>query len=184
MFPMRGIQLALAVSLALAACSGGQDTPTAQKFYGPAVYKGPAMAEVLADLVVLDKSDRRLTLYSKGRKLGDFPVALGFAPGGAKGKSGDGRTPEGLYTIDRRNPASSFYLSIGISYPNAADVARAEAEGVDPGGDIFIHGQPNGSAPGQRLAYDWTNGCIAVSDAEITEIWSRVPTGTPIAIQP
>ena len=179
---MRGIHLALAALLALGACAEGQQT-SGDRYYGRGVYKGPEMASTLADLIVLDKSDRRLTLYSKGNKLGEYEVALGFAPDGHKQVQGDGRTPEGLYTIDRRNASSSFHLSLGISYPNSRDMAKAAAVGANPGGDIFIHGQPNGSSVGALLSYDWTEGCIAVSDAEIREIWSRVPTGTPIKIQ-
>jgi murein L,D-transpeptidase YafK len=94
--------------------------------------------------------------------------------------SGDGRTPEGRYYIDRRNPRSDFYLSLGVSYPNVVDIARARAMGVRPGGDIFIHGGPRRAA--DRRKKDWTAGCIAVSDKEIEEIWSMVPTGIPITI--
>ena len=136
----------------------------------------------LADLVVVDKSDRRLTLYARGKAIGRYRVALGDVPEGHKTAAGDERTPEGLYAIDRRNPRSDFYLSIGISYPNASDMVRAAAAGADPGGDIFIHGQPNGYAG--QLSHDWTDGCIAVSNREIHEIWTRVPTGTPVAIRP
>jgi hypothetical protein len=102
-------------------------------------------------------------------------------PDGHKERSGDGRTPEGVYWIDRRNPRSEYFLSLGVSYPNAADVARARAMGVDPGGDIFIHGEPIRGA-WHRGKNDWTAGCIAVSNAEIEEIWAMVPTGTQVTI--
>ena len=105
---------------------------------------------------------------------------LGFAPVGHKTRSGDGRTPEGRYVIDRRNARSDYYLSLGVSYPNPVDVARARAMGTDPGGNIFIHGGPRRAA--ERRKQDWTAGCIAVTDAEIEEIWSLVPTGIPISI--
>ena len=105
---------------------------------------------------------------------------LGFQPQGHKAQSGDGRTPEGRYYIDRRNPRSDFFLSLGVSYPNAIDLARARANGVRPGGDIFIHGGPTRTA--DRRKKDWTAGCIAVSDEEMEEIWSMVPTGIPITI--
>ena len=105
---------------------------------------------------------------------------LGFTPDGHKTRSGDGRTPEGRYWINRRNPRSEFYLSLGISYPNAQDIVRAKAMGVSPGGDIFIHGGPN--ARSTKRKGDWTAGCIAVTDAEMEEIWSLVPTGVPITI--
>lgn len=133
-----------------------------------------------ADAVVVSKSKRTLVLQSGGSVLRSYRIHLGFAPEGTKVASGDGRTPEGQYFIDRRNPRSDFYLSLGISYPNAQDTARAEALGLRPGGDIFIHGGPR--RPEDRRKADWTAGCIAVSDAEMEEIWSLVPTGTPIAI--
>jgi murein L,D-transpeptidase YafK len=107
-------------------------------------------------------------------------VHLGFAPEGHKTRSGDGRTPEGRYVIDRRNARSDFHLSLGISYPNALDRARARSMGVDPGTNIFIHGGPRRAE--DRRKPDWTAGCIAVSDREIEEIWSMVPTGIPITI--
>lgn len=133
-----------------------------------------------ADAVVVSKSKRTLVLQSGGTVLRSYKIHLGFEPEGTKVASGDGRTPEGQYYIDRRNPRSDFYLSLGISYPNAQDTARAAALGLRPGGDIFIHGGPRRSE--DRRKADWTAGCIAVSDDEMEEIWSLVPTGTPIAI--
>ncbi|PZQ52563.1 MAG: hypothetical protein DI556_02630 [Rhodovulum sulfidophilum] len=133
-----------------------------------------------ATQLVVSKRNRVLALMNGEQTLKKYRINLGFAPSGHKERSGDGRTPEGTYVIDRRNPLSEFYLSLGISYPNAIDVARARALGVEPGGDIFIHGGPTRSA--DRGRKDWTAGCIAVSDGEIEEIWSLVPTGIPIVI--
>jgi len=110
-----------------------------------------------------------------------YAIDLGFQPRGAKRVEGDGKTPEGSYVIDRRNPKSRYHLSLGISYPNAADIARARALGRSPGGDIFIHG--SGGRPDGRGA-DWTYGCIAVSDRDMAEIYSMVRVGTRIDINP
>lgn len=133
-----------------------------------------------ADKVLVDKSDRLLYLLRDGRVWKSYPIGLGFTPRGHKRQQGDGRTPEGDYVLDWRNPQSSFYLSIHISYPNDRDRARAHSRGVSPGGDIFIHGRHN---PSTRKS-DWTWGCIAVTDAAMDEIWAAVPNGTPITIRP
>jgi murein L,D-transpeptidase YafK len=143
-----------------------------------------------ADLVEVFKAERRLELRREGRVLKTYRVALGFAPERHKEREGDGRTPEGAYVIDARNPKSSFHLSLRVSYPDARDKAHAVSLGVPPGGDIYIHGQPNGSRKflGKWLvghpAKDWTTGCVAVTDAEIREIWSLVPTGARVVIHP
>lgn len=139
-----------------------------------------------ADLVRVDKSARLLQLMRNGTVIASYPVALGDAPEGHKMQEGDERTPEGRYVIDWRNPNSSYFLSLHISYPNAQDRARARAAGVSPGGDIMIHGQPNGfDASGSGLQkFDWTNGCIAVTNAQMEQIWDAVPDGTPIEITP
>ena len=134
-----------------------------------------------ADEVLVDKSERQLTLLREGAVIATFPVALGFAPEGHKSEQGDGRTPEGRYVLDWRNPQSRFHLSIHISYPNAADAAQAAARGVSPGGDIFIHGTPWLAGMAGR---DWTLGCIAVSNADMDAIWAAVPDGMPIVIRP
>ena len=137
-----------------------------------------------ADFIRIEKAARRLTLLRDGTPIAVYRVALGFAPVGDKRAEGDGRTPEGRYRIDRRNDRSAFHLSLGLNYPRADQRAAARAEGRNPGGDIFIHGQPN-SMPGRlTLPGDWTAGCIALSDAEIREIWSRVPIGTPVEVLP
>jgi murein L,D-transpeptidase YafK len=133
-----------------------------------------------ANHIVVSKTNRVMALMSGAETLKRYKVHLGFRPEGHKVQSGDGRTPEGRYYIDRRNARSDFYLSLGISYPNAVDLARSSSLGVRPGGDIFIHGGPRRSE--DRRKKDWTAGCIAVSDREIEEVWSMVPTGIPITI--
>jgi murein L,D-transpeptidase YafK len=143
-------------------------------------------AQPHAERVVVLKKDRTLILYSNGKELKRYKVALGGHPVGPKQQQGDSRTPEGTYTLDSRNANSRFYKSIHISYPNAADRERARKAGVNPGGDIFVHGLPNGFGAigvAHRLK-DWTDGCIAVTDSEIDEIWKLVPNGTVIEIKP
>ena len=138
-------------------------------------YDGPAVTRLQ-----MFKSDRNLFLFNNTSVLKAYRIDLGFAPEGPKQFEGDGKTPEGTYTVDRRNPDSLFHLSIGISYPNEADIAYAAAQGREPGGDIFIHGGPR---PGiDAIKPDWTAGCIAVSDREIEDIYAMVRDGTPIDI--
>ena len=141
---------------------------------------------VSADSLVVEKRLRRLTLWSGGFPARTYDIALGLNPTGAKHKAKDFRTPEGLYHIEARNPNSMFHRALRVSYPNADDVARARAMGVPTGGDIMVHGLPNGQgAVGMyHRAYDWTNGCVAVTDEEIDELWETVPVGTPIRILP
>lgn len=136
------------------------------------------------ELVQVDKSARTLTLFADGRAVKTYSgIQLGGAPQGHKHFEGDERTPEGLYSIDARNPQSAYHLSLRISYPNARDRAYAKAHRRSPGGDIFIHGQPN-TLPGGRLPGDWTDGCIALSNAEMDELWQGIPDGTPVEIIP
>ncbi|GGD36909.1 L,D-transpeptidase family protein [Sinisalibacter lacisalsi] len=134
--------------------------------------------------IVVEKSARRLTVFREGEAVRRHRIALGFAPEGDKAREGDGKTPEGLFRIDRRNPGSAFHLSLGIDYPRPEDVARARAGGYSPGGDIFIHGQPNRLKGIVTIPYDWTAGCIAVSDATMEELWRIAPTGTLVEIRP
>ena len=123
-------------------------------------------------------------LWSNGEVLKSYAVDLGFAPDGHKQFEGDGRTPEGQYWIDRRNPQSEFYLSLGISYPNARDVAFARKHGLDPGGDIFIHGEgPERLFGPPRREADWTAGCIAVKNDEMVDIYRMIRLGTPITLR-
>ncbi|MEP3420404.1 MAG: L,D-transpeptidase family protein [Erythrobacter sp.] len=138
---------------------------------------------LVADYLVIDKSERLLIAYQGGRPIRAYRgLQFGDAPAGHKRFQGDERTPEGVYTIDTRNPRSSFHLSLRISYPNRQDRAFAEHYGRSPGGDIFIHGQPTGR-PG-RMRGDWTDGCVALTNAQIEELWQIVPDGTPIEIRP
>jgi murein L,D-transpeptidase YafK len=136
--------------------------------------------------VVVNKGRRELLLIAGQSVLRSYRIALGFDPVGHKLQEGDGRTPEGRYIIDWRNPGSAYHLSLRISYPNEADRQRAAQQGVDPGGEIMIHGLPNGvdSAERGHPERDWTRGCIAVSDVEIEEIWNLVEDGTAVEINP
>ncbi|MGL5838900.1 MAG: L,D-transpeptidase family protein [Sphingorhabdus sp.] len=137
-----------------------------------------------ADRIVVDKSDRTLILYKEGREIHRYTgIRFGDRPKGHKRFEGDEKTPEGDYKIDGRNPASRYHLSLRISYPNAADRAYAHAKGKSPGGDIFIHGQPNGW-PAGAIPMDWTDGCIALSNDEIELLWKQVVDGTLITIRP
>ena len=145
-----------------------------------------ALPEAQADTVEVFKAARRLELRREGRVLKSCRVALGFAPERHKEREGDGRTPEGTDLIDARNPRSAFHHSLRVSYPDERDRARAAALGVPPGGDIYIHGQPNGPRKwfSGHPEKDWTTGCIAVTDAQMREIWSRVPMGARVVIHP
>lgn len=143
-------------------------------------------APLSADSIVVDKSEHRLSLFRRGTLVKSYLVALGQRPVGDKLRVGDMRTPEGLFHIAARNPQSRYHLALRISYPDAAHRARAQALGVSPGGDIMIHGLPDRYAavgPAHR-EFDWTEGCIAVTNEEIEEIWAAVPVGTPIQIKP
>ncbi len=141
---------------------------------------------VHADRVIVLKKDRTLQLLHEGKVFKTYQVALGGAPVGPKMQQGDHKTPEGLYVLDYRNAHSHFYKAIHISYPNAQDRGTARRQGVSPGGDVFVHGLPNGYGwvgASHRLK-DWTDGCIAVTNTEIDEIWTAVPDGTTIEIRP
>jgi murein L,D-transpeptidase YafK len=145
-----------------------------------------AAEPVRADRVIIEKSSRTLMLLRDGEPVRTYRVALGSAPKGHKRFEGDQRTPEGEYKIDFRNANSGFYRALRISYPNEADRMRALEAGLEPGGQIMIHGLKNGQAwlGARHLADDWTDGCIAVTNAEIDEIWSLVDLGTPVEIRP
>jgi murein L,D-transpeptidase YafK len=158
--------LILATALALAGC--------ASKFR---TYNGPEVTRI-----VVMKADRRMYLMHHDTVLRSFKIDLGFAPDGHKQFEGDGRTPEGRYYIDRRNPNSDFHLSLGISYPNERDREIASSMGKLPGGDIFIHGGPRKGI--DRRGPDWTAGCIAVTNREMEDIYAMVREGTPIDIFP
>jgi murein L,D-transpeptidase YafK len=146
----------------------------------------PAAYARFVDRVVIEKSSRTMMLLAGNEVYRTYFVALGGDPEGHKVREGDQRTPEGVYSIIARNPRSQFYKGLLISYPNAADLARAQALGVDPGGQIMIHGLRNGLEwMGERhRRQDWTEGCIAVTNYEIEEIWQLVDIGTPVEIRP
>ena len=139
-----------------------------------------------ADKVLVEKKERRLTLLSKGEVIKTYKIALGRNPVGAKERQGDNKTPEGTYIIDSRNRNSGYHLSLHISYPNEKDIKRARELGVSPGGDIMIHGLKNGFSwvGASHTGDDWTNGCIAVTDQEMEEIYKFVPNGTIVEIRP
>ena len=136
--------------------------------------------------LVVYKQQRKLVLLSHGRVVRTYKIALGGQPVGAKTRQGDHKTPEGSYVLDARNPHSQFYKSFHISYPNAKDTAAARKAGVPPGGEIMLHGLPKEYAwvGKAQVLHDWTDGCIAVSDGEMDEIWALVKVGTPIEIKP
>ena len=168
---MRIFAILIGLMLALGAC-------TSSKFQ---FYSGPEVTGIL-----VYKGERKMYLMHGNQALKVYDVGLGFTPEGHKEREGDGRTPEGAYMIDRRNPNSQFHLSLGISYPNSKDIAEAKALGEEPGGDIFIHGQPNLFADrrkAKKRGEDWTAGCIAVRNNEIEEIYAMVRTGTIITLR-
>lgn len=138
--------------------------------------------------ILVEKEARKLYLRHDTTNIKEYDIALGSNPIGHKEKEGDGKTPEGKYTISARNHKSAYHLALRVSYPNNADIMNAKAGNYSPGGDIMIHGYPN-YAPNALFNfihknYDWTAGCIAVTDSEIEEIWKLVPNGTPIEIKP
>ncbi|MEQ9692818.1 L,D-transpeptidase family protein [Shimia sp. SDUM112013] len=159
------IAVALLLVIGLTACSSKFKT-----------YNGPEVTRVL-----IYKENRTMYLMHHDSVLKKYDVGLGFAPVGHKKVEGDGKTPEGNYFIDRRNPNSEFHLSIGISYPNSADRAYAHSLGKSPGGDIFIHGRPKKYQNGKR---DWTAGCVAVTDKEMEDVYAMVRNGTLVSIYP
>ena len=155
----------------LASCGGGDSLQPSKTYQGPPITQ-----------IVVKKADRKMYLVSGKEVVKSYKIDLGNQPFGHKQFEGDGRTPEGLYFIDRFNPRSRYHLSVGISYPSAQDVANAAARGQRPGGDIFIHGLgPEGRALNRP---DWTAGCIAVTDAEVEDVYAMVRDGTPILITP
>lgn len=139
-----------------------------------------------ADEVVVEKSKRKMYLIKNGSVYREYPISLGYRPIGHKGKEGDKRTPEGRYVIDYRNPESRFYLSLHINYPSEIDLQSASDNNVSPGGEIFIHGQPNNKKthPSKFRGRDWTDGCIAINNQDIKQFWTLVKDGTPIQIRP
>jgi murein L,D-transpeptidase YafK len=170
------VALGLAAALVVLAVTPGEPVRAQIPHFKPAK----------ADLVIVRKAARSLELLEAGRVIASYRIALGRAPDGPKRQEGDGRTPEGVYTLDWRNANSNFHRSLHISYPRAWDDLRALRWGVSPGGEIMVHGLPNGvSAARVGHPYvDWTDGCIALTNEEIDEIWARVDDGTTIIIYP
>ena len=179
--------LPLIAGLVLSAAPSASDsTRAAPRESSSRPSAGRASAAVVADSVVVEKGAHRLTLFHGGQPVRTYLVALGRNPVGPKERRGDGRTPEGLFFIDGRNARSSYHLALHVSYPDSAALARARALGTSPGGDIMIHGLPNGQGEvgAAHREEDWTEGCVAVTDEEIEEIWRAVPLRTPIRIKP
>jgi murein L,D-transpeptidase YafK len=150
------------------------------------LFSGPLSGVILVDRIIVYKNKRILILFYEGRPIRFYRVALGRHPVGPKKQEGDMRTPEGEYIIDFKNPNSIYYKALHISYPNEEDVRRAKKLNVSPGGGIEIHGlkQEVALMGPTHSFYDWTRGCIALSDEEMDEIWKLVPVGTPIEIRP
>lgn len=146
---------------------------------------GCEVEEPRIDRIVVDKSERMLWAYEAGRAVRGFPVALGTDPVGDKERQGDGRTPEGVYPVVLHKPDSSFHRALRLGYPTPEQVEAAEEAGIDPGGDIMIHGLPNGQGfiGKAHLAADWTAGCIAVTNDEIEWLYAFVADGTPVEIR-
>ena len=144
----------------------------------------PLPRGITADRLVIDKSERTLTLWWHGVPLKIYRVALGGDPVGAKQKQGDERTPEGTYSVAERHAESEFHRALHLSYPNAADRAQARVDRVNPGGNIEIHGLKPGYewVGSAHTLFDWTNGCIAITNTEIEELWRAAPIGTPVEI--
>ena len=159
----------------LSACGGGDSLPALRPPVVPP-YTGPEITEVQ-----VFKGRRELYALHGREIVRMFPIALGGQPIGPKEFEGDYKTPEGGYRINRRNARSAYHLSLGISYPNDEDIARAKAAGKKPGGDIFIHGR---AGKDRGLGRDWTAGCIAVTDDEIEDLWAMIKDGTPVHIFP
>lgn len=166
--------LALCISWLFSA-AGTAETPS-----------GNPSKPTIADSVLVVKSERRLYLLADGEAFADYPATFGADPAGHKQREGDERTPEGHYLLDWKNAHSAFYKSIHVDYPNRQDTAAAAARGEDPGGLIMIHGQRNGYgwlSPLTRF-FNWTDGCIALNDTDMEEVWLSIRENTPIEIRP
>jgi murein L,D-transpeptidase YafK len=177
----------LSVLLACAAVVAQADTAPIVLAGAPMASAAPSPSKnFIADSMVLAKGQRQLTLYYRGQEVRKYGVALGKNPTGDKLRRGDGRTPEGLFFIEGRNPQSKYHLSLRISYPDVAHRTYAAKHGLSAGGDIMIHGLPRAFAMIGALhrQQDWTEGCIAVTNEEIEEIWRAVPDGARILIKP
>ena len=182
------LHLLLGAAAVLAPLS--HDTATSRSIVStPTIVSTPIVrvrSYITADSIVVDKHKRKLTLYQLGIPVRTYPIALGRQPVGDKLRNGDNRTPEGLFYIDYKNPDSKYHMALHISYPDAAHMAKSRAIHALPGGDIMIHGLPDAYADlGEKhRQFDWTEGCIALTNPEIDEIWRAVPPGSPIQIKP
>ncbi len=182
-------RLALLPLLALAACANpppkvAEGAPAQPSLEREAARIVPSRSYTQVDYLLVDKSERLMIGYAGGQPVRVWRgLQFGDVPRGHKRFEGDERTPEGRYVIEGRNPGSAYHLSLKVSYPNSADRAYAARYGRSPGGDIFLHGQPN-ALPFGRVPGDWTDGCIAFSNEEIEELWRIVPDGTVIEIRP
>lgn len=164
----------LILLVTIAACGAPQSSSKFRSYSGPPVTQ-----------VVINKGERKMYLFSGRKVLKQYNIGLGFAPDGPKMFEGDGKTPEGTYFIDRKNPNSRYYLSVGISYPSPSDEARAASYGMAPGRDIFIHGWgTDGKNASDRKIKDWTAGCIAINDREIEEVFAMLQPGVVVVINP
>lgn len=186
--------IATSVAVLLSGCSfnlfGSKETKPSGVTGGtyPSSGCSQAMSSTLADKIVVDKSDRKMTLYRNGSAIGSMLVSLGENDHkGPKVKRGDRKTPIGTYRILDKRCHTVKYMAMTISYPNATDRAKAAKRGVDPGSMITIHGQPHWNADGHgdkyTLTKDWTEGCIALSNGGMKELWSKIKVGTPIILQ-
>ena len=172
---LRAISALLLVGL-VASCGGKQEQPQSRF----RTYDGPPITQI-----VVKKGERQMYLVSGQKVLRSYKINLGNQPLGHKQFEGDGKTPEGIYFVDRFNPRSAYHLSVGVSYPNTQDTARALSAGLKPGGDIFIHGRGReGAAALAAKKADWTAGCIAVTNPEIEEIFAYAAIGTEVEIRP
>jgi len=174
---MKKSQFLILLTLTLLFCSGSDLAAQSRQ---------SQTTDVQCDKVIILKGERTLQLLKEGKVIHTYKIALGGSPTGGKTRRGDEKTPEGNYTIDSRNPNSQFHKSLHVSYPNAEDRAKSKKQGVDPGGEIYIHGigKQFGFLGAAHRLHDWTLGCIAVTNEEIDEIWKLVPNGTPVEIKP
>ena len=187
---IRALTISLLLGLPLAACATSSEYSSIDTCLdgGKAWNYRSSKCEVPdpgpVDLIRVDKSAHRMIVYRQGRQVREFRVAIGRGDPGQKQQQGDGRVPEGSYRITAHNPSSAYHLSLRIGYPTAQQVAEAARRGVDPGGDIMIHGLPNdrGWIGSRHTKVDWTAGCVAVTNREMDWLYKAVPDGTPVEI--
>ena len=166
--------------------SGDELDPIAMQLFSPRTEQ-PVQAKEKIDYVLVHKEQRKLYLYAGSKMIKSYPIALGKQPVGHKQQEGDSRTPEGVYTLDWRNPDSRFFRSIHVAYPNERQLKEAKEKGINPGGEIMIHGQPSDWDERIKLTFagkDWTEGCIALENQDMMEVWNLVEDSTIIHIKP